>query len=50
MGCHWIIDEHVHLGVSVYVPYKEQERCDKIFNAVFGCSTPDYFKKLAQKE
>ena len=30
MGCHWINDIHVHLGVSVYVPYKEQERCDNI--------------------
>ena len=50
MGCHWINDIHVHLGVSVYLPYEEPKLCDKIFNAVFGCSTPDYFKKLASKE
>lgn len=50
MGCHWINDIHVHLGISVLMPYEEPQRCEKICHTVFGCSTPDYFNKLASKE
>jgi len=42
MGCYWIKNVHVHLAISVFIPYEEAERCEKICRAVFG-QIPSYF-------